>query len=369
MKFRMNLIAALVGAAFISTTVSAAVLEDIKTKKVGGAFVTELEFDQAVNIDDAKIEFINQTVQIDLPGNRFIEGKRLTTVKDPRVKSVFTYEPEGSLVRTRVIHNKEIQASALEGYVDVSQHGNYVRITVYDPDKHLPLKTQKAQQAAAEEEAAAEKELPVVKPINLVQQSQLSPSKVMDQRIDQALAAAESDQDQKPSVAKKERSEDQIPVFQNKSGEKKEAGSSAMALAYSFVVMIIMAGGIFALTRWWSGKQKKTLDTAKIKMMSQFHLGPKKSLAIVRVAGEYILLGVTDSNISMIKTLSLLEDDLVDEFPSDFSQTLKAKESSVESQDNFQPSSSTVSDISPEDLEVSSIKELVASKLKDLRPL
>ena len=76
--------------------------------------------------------------------------------------------------------------------------------------------------------------------------------------------------------------------------------------------------GLFGLTlgmftKWWKKRTEKSMDTNKIRIMTQHFLGPRKSLAIVRVAGESILIGITDQNINMLKSLSLLDEDGLDE--------------------------------------------------------
>ena len=63
----------------------------------------------------------------------------------------------------------------------------------------------------------------------------------------------------------------------------------------------------------------------QIKVLSQHYLGPKKSLVIVRVAGESILVGVTDSNISMIKSLALIDDEVPVETPKNFADALNSE--------------------------------------------
>ena len=64
----------------------------------------------------------------------------------------------------------------------------------------------------------------------------------------------------------------------------------------------------------------------KFKVLTQHYLGPKKSLAIIRVAGESILIGVTDQNISLIKSLSLLDDDIPEETPAAFQVAEKSED-------------------------------------------
>ena len=47
-------------------------------------------------------------------------------------------------------------------------------------------------------------------------------------------------------------------------------------------------------------------------------------MAIIRVAGESILIGVTDSHISMIKSLSLIDDEVPSEVPQKFAEVMSS---------------------------------------------
>ncbi len=92
-----------------------------------------------------------------------------------------------------------------------------------------------------------------------------------------------------------------------------------------------------------------------IRILTQHYIGPKKSLAIVSVAGETILLGVTDHSINMIKNLSLLDDEMPKDVPSSFSQTLN--QAQAEEPDNV------------EDYTMKGVKEIIGERLKNMRNL
>ena len=75
------------------------------------------------------------------------------------------------------------------------------------------------------------------------------------------------------------------------------------------IVLTLLGGGFYGFKKW-PGSKKLTGRSKMIEVLSQHHLGPKRSLAVVRVAGESCLIGVTDQNITILKTLSLLDDDI-----------------------------------------------------------
>ena len=155
--------------------------------------------------------------------------------------------------------------------------------------------------------------------------------------------------------------EAQIPVFLSKPAQKHAAVNPWGRLILSFFIIGTVGGGMMIFARWYNGKNKKGGDLNKIRILTQFHLGPKKSLAIVRVAGEAILIGVTDHNISMLKSLSLLDGEL-DSAPEidrraevrqpNFEQTL-AQQTPAHDDDDFG---------------LTSIKDKISIKLKDMRP-
>lgn len=150
--------------------------------------------------------------------------------------------------------------------------------------------------------------------------------------------------------------ETDIPVLTKVAGKKAEVQSPFARIAISLVVMGALFLGLVKFTKFW---QKKTGiakdDSNKIRVLNQHFLGPRKSLAIIRVAGETILIGVTDQNISHIKSLSLLEDeDVPTESPTNFASTLKTA-SNDESSEN--------------ESAWSSIRDRVSTKIKEMRPL
>ncbi len=130
---------------------------------------------------------------------------------------------------------------------------------------------------------------------------------------------------------------------------------------------VIAAGGYFLIQKKTrtSGAQKQV---TQIKVLSQHYLGPKKSLAIVRVAGESVLIGITDQNISMIKSLSLLDEDIPEETPNAFSPVLNKLNKNSTFKENMTMASNSA-EASEDDFSVSGIKDFVSSKLKNMRTL
>lgn len=113
-----------------------------------------------------------------------------------------------------------------------------------------------------------------------------------------------------------------IPVLANAKSNKPSSEVSSSRIIFGLFVILIMSVGLIYFSRWYAQRNKKSTDPNRIRILSQHYLGPRKSLAIVRVAGESLLLGVTDQNISMIKSLAMLDEEEAETGISSFKNTL-----------------------------------------------
>ena len=104
--------------------------------------------------------------------------------------------------------------------------------------------------------------------------------------------------------------ETEIPVILEGAKKIEENHSPLMRITISLAVLVILGVGFFVFSKRYLKSSKNSDHANQIKLLTQHHLGPKKSLAVIRVAGESILIGITEQNISMIKQLSLLDEDI-----------------------------------------------------------
>ncbi len=117
--------------------------------------------------------------------------------------------------------------------------------------------------------------------------------------------------------------EDQIPVLSAAKTDKKSESSPIFRLLMTLGVLAVALGaGAYAMKKMAARGGKKSQNT-RIKVLTSHHLGPKKNLMIVQVAGETILLGVTDNSITMLKTLSLLDDEIPEAGPQRFDHSME----------------------------------------------
>jgi flagellar protein FliO/FliZ len=143
----------------------------------------------------------------------------------------------------------------------------------------------------------------------------------------------------------------------------------------------------FGMKKWSASARGRVAKNARIKVLTQHHLGPKKSLMIVEVAGESMLIGVTDSNISMLKSLSLIDDEIPEQLPHSFENAIE--QNFIESENHAKPrlkesraqrtlAAASSLETALEDHDegenfalhgLSEIRDKVSTRLKNMRPL
>ncbi len=158
------------------------------------------------------------------------------------------------------------------------------------------------------------------------------------------------------TVAAKAQSESEIPL--NLEAEKKSASSEGVAgrVFYSVAILLILGGGLFYFVKRYS-IPKTSKSQAQIKVLSQHFFGPKKSVALIRIAGESMLIGITDNQINLVKSLSLLDEEVPEEVPQNFSRTLETKT-------DLEPQVKAADD---EEFAISGIRDIVQRKLQGMR--
>lgn len=155
--------------------------------------------------------------------------------------------------------------------------------------------------------------------------------------------------------------ESEIPV--NLGSQQKAAGNSSPL--FKIILSLSLVGVLGCAAYFFFKKYVRTTGTQanakQIKVLTQHYLGPKKSLAIIRVAGESILIGVTDHNISLIKELSLLDEEIPEATPKNFGKLFERQNN----QNNFEAAQQD--DENRDEFSISGIKDFVATKMKNMR--
>lgn len=274
------------------------------------------------------------TVEIHVPGADFgIDGRRqLFRFDDAAVKTVsLTKDGAAGIIRFNL---KENNASTAADQISIGRSNGVVRVSI-------PAKLQSAAAPLTGVKSVVISALPNVAKETSGDQVSTEPKENENAEIQDRLVARE--ESKKTNVAdpaaeapvakaltasaKDTRPESEIPVFASATPEKKAAGAGIERLVITlFVVCVVLGAALFGIKRWSINRKGQASSPTKIQILTQHHLGPKKSLAIIQVAGEAILIGITDQNISMLKTLSLIDDEVPGLVPKNFSDELDSND-------------------------------------------
>jgi flagellar protein FliO/FliZ len=184
----------------------------------------------------------------------------------------------------------------------------------------------------------------------------VAPEDIIADELNQTQAADGAQIGAQVSEATKNLKESEIPVFaEAKKNKDVQAEHPVRKMAISLALILSVIGGVGFFLRRWLVQKKALTPNRQIRVISQHFLGPRKSLAIVYVAGESLLVGVTDQNISLIKQLSLIDDEIPSDLPKKFDETLDFAEVT-------QPEAG-------EAFTMRGLKEIVSSRLKNMREI
>lgn len=151
--------------------------------------------------------------------------------------------------------------------------------------------------------------------------------------------------------------EEQIPLTIDTGKKVTEAGSTGSKAMMSGVIVLLLIGSTYYMVRKYRTSNTINKSNMQIKVLTQHYLGPKKSLAIIHVAGESMLVGITDTNISMIKSLSLIDDEVPVSMPKTFTDSLTKADTA---------STQTAHELD-EEFSFSNVTDTVSKKIKSMR--
>lgn len=355
---------------------------DIRSYSERDAFVVELKFDRHAPVD-AATEFINETIQVSVPNGFLAQGTRTAKINNGQVATLYTYQADKDTLRTRVILRKGLAAEKYKGGVAVVTDGQFMRIRVVDAE---PKTAAQILDAAPVLPQALRSE--IVKDFNPTESAANLSAANIPATTAPAVSAPTLAETPVAAAEVPATEEAKIPVLNKGKTKSMKSESSLKSLVLVVAAVAVFAMLVFFVSRQWVKVGRKNLKANQIKIITQHYLAPRKSLAIIRVAGESILIGITDNAITPIKTLSLLDEEVPEELPPSFQNSMRQVE---ETEPKFSLPEAKSSDKisftatrgvkayannpvkksadSDEAYSVKGIRELVKEKLKDMRTI
>ncbi|MDD5434450.1 MAG: flagellar biosynthetic protein FliO [Nitrospira sp.] len=93
-------------------------------------------------------------------------------------------------------------------------------------------------------------------------------------------------------------------LIPNASGPPEIYGSFLKMIIVLGVLVSLLLIALYVVKRFFLKKKGRGGDDQNIRVITSAYVGPKKSIALVEVAGERIVVGITSDNISMLTKVS-----------------------------------------------------------------
>lgn len=241
----------------------------------------DIEFAQNGSLQNLKpthernfIQFVLSPVQM--------ESARIIPVHHPVIQKIFAYPYSATTSRVRFILNRPSKAS--KDKVVVSAKGkNGIRIYFQNPSLALETAKKAPEKQERELKELAEEERQVLQKV--IHKSEED----IDLHNPESLKAALA-QDEQKSI----------------DGSKEEPTRNFLKMSLAVTLFLgALAGLVFFLRKY--SKKLQQLPFGKkerlIQVVATHYLGNKKSISIVKVTGEYLVLGISNEGISLITKL------------------------------------------------------------------
>lgn len=246
-----------------------------------------LFFDKEIGKNQIRTEFFRDIIQISLNGVSVYPAK-ITSVSGTELKKVFAYQYTPKTTRCRLTIDGS--AEEFQDRVQVEAKGKLISIRIKEPKKIDQIAHSAAKSMSTSEEALLER----VKKGEPAKQEIAEGDKPID------------------AVASEGESEERLTTSKPLPSPFRAFGALGLILLVFAAAVAVLRkakksgikrhkgiGGILAKMGGISGTNNQMVE-----IISNHHLGPKKSIAVARIGGRTMVLGVTDESINLITEIA-----------------------------------------------------------------
>jgi flagellar biogenesis protein FliO len=295
----------------------------LKQVQVTSGSQVDLLFDGRVGKNQVRTEFFNDIVQVVLTDAAVYPAK-ISSVRGGQLLKIFAYQYAPKLVRCRF--TVKGKAEDLKDKLQVTTNGKLLTVRFLDgtqasaPAAATTAKAEKADRpekasapAAARAEGASASAQSAADSANSANSANSEEKALLDKVTSSsaqavaAPAAAVRDGDKPLKLSERDRA---APIAGGKPmpGIARTMGKLLAVVALFFILAMgakkLLARGLGGsadvVGKLGNFARKKKM----IEMVSSYHLGPKKSINVVRIGGRTLVLGVTQDSINLITQLA-----------------------------------------------------------------
>ena len=263
-------------------------LSAVKVLRNDKGVYIDLSLENNVSSTHFKPEFERNFIQIVMNGVK-MNASKIQNVQDSEVQKVFAYPYSQDISRLRVLLKGD--HSWAKGRVSVwNLNTKTIRVFVKDPVGISAVKKKEIETQQIVSKKEKDQEL-VKEILQNTKEIDLADPKSIKNAVEAANAAS---------------------VGQNFSSNKEEIGIKTepskhfgkLALAL-LTISMLLAGVVFFLKKYSSKLNKLPFGKKErlIQVVATHHLGHKRSISLVKIAGEYLVIGVGHEGINLISRL------------------------------------------------------------------
>lgn len=309
---------------FLSTMTFAAesaFLKQIHVEQKGVSTFVHFDMNQEVDIGQIETRFLRRTIEWDLAAIQLKKDKMFVDVSGAEINNIYASNHDSKGLRIRVNLNNDKTASNYHEQVRFVKNKNQITMVIdgtvatlnHNIKELSRMYDVKSESLTQMEEHIAKQSVLRAEPDTASTATGAEPATMGASTANESELLIDETKDEK-----------EIPLVA-KTAKTAEAGMPSMGrTAAGVVAVLFLLASVFFVNKKLSQKRAGApFNHDSIKVVSQKYLGPKRQLTLVRVSGEYLLLGVTDHNISLIKQLAIVDDEIPDLEPQNFKSAVK----------------------------------------------
>ncbi len=254
-----------------------------------GSYTIDFELARKVSSDQVQVEFDRNFIQLSMRGVSAYPA-RTENINQATLEKVFTYQYQPDLSRARVLLKSAASAIKSKTSWEITDTG--VRITVKGQNvAAAPVSSRNTSAASiasdSEEDRIVQEILSEVKPAGKAAAGNHKP----------ATAAATASFEEQPLFA--------TSAAKAAEAKGKDSGAARVFASLLLVIGIIGAAAIayrkFALGRGFAGGFQR--NPRVIEVVSTQGLGPKRSVALIKVLDQYMVVGMAGEGMNLLANL------------------------------------------------------------------
>lgn len=265
-----------------------------------GSYAIDFAISQKIAAENVAVEFERNFIQISLKGVSAYPA-RTENINQGTLEKVFTYQYQPDLARARVL--LKASASTVKGKSAWEVTPSGLRVTVKNAVSAAVTDSVKIKAASASANSDADDER-IVAQILAESKSGAKPTSLAAPAATPAKTGEEG-----PIVqgavqpAALTTNEDQA-LFSAKAAEGKKEGAGTRVVASLLLVIGIIGACAVAFRRFALGKGNPFQRTNRvIETISTQSLGPKRSVAVIKVLDQYLVVGMSGDGMNLLANL------------------------------------------------------------------